>query len=753
MIEKIGKVTIDDTHYPGEDFYCDGAIEDEILKIVQENAPSEYGKIIEERKNWPILYHLSHLRENIVNWIPVRKTDKVLEVGSGCGAITGALSAKAESVTCVELSKKRSLINAYRHPDCENVTIKLGNFQEIEPELACDYDYIFLIGVFEYAQSYIGGEKPFETFMAIMKKHLAPHGRLVIAIENRFGLKYWAGCKEDHLGTYFDGIEGYPRGGGVRTFTRRGLEAICKANGITEYSFYYPYPDYKFMTCVYSDERLPKAGELSDNMRNFDRDRLYLFDEKNVFDSLIGEDMFPQFSNSYVLVIGEPLSAAYTRFSNDRAPEYAIRTEIRKTETADGQPESLDNGECGKETRCVMSAGLEVRKIPLTEEAKAHVKKMEETYRMLEGMYEGSGLLINRCRMDGDEAVFEYLPGKTLEELLDGCLERDDPEGFRRLFERYCEYVRYPKNAPICDYDLIFSNVIVRGDTWYLIDYEWTSDGQIAPQELILRALYCYGIGAEKRKKISLALIREMMAESGEMPKAGKAASETDGEVRWEEASLEKIVRKEKAFQKHSTGNRMSMVEIRNAIDCPVVPVISFAHRYMEEEHRNRIQIYEDCGAGFSEETSYFLMQGYREKEPITIELETGAESKAVRIDPSLDYCIVRVIALRVDKKKFSLQEKDIILNGDLISDNTVVFATQDPNITICHLNRCGGAAGQGHHVYAELEVTRLSADTAKSLAKSNAESGVEGNFFHAVHGIKKGKQGFHKGLSWLCGK
>ena len=230
MIEKIGQIVIDDTHYPGEDLYCDGVIEDEILNIVKNNPPENFGRIIEEKKNWPILYHLSPLRENIVNWIPVQKTDKVLEVGAGCGAITGALSAKAQSVTSVDLSKKRSLINAYRHPDCDNVTIKLGNFQDVEPSLACDYDYIFLIGVFEYAQSYIGGEKPFETFMAIMKKHLVPDGRLVIAIENRFGLKYWAGCKEDHLGTYFDSIEGYPGGGGVRTFTRKALEEICKAN-------------------------------------------------------------------------------------------------------------------------------------------------------------------------------------------------------------------------------------------------------------------------------------------------------------------------------------------------------------------------------------------------------------------------------------------------------------------------------------------------------------------------------------------
>ena len=157
-----------------------------------------------------MLYHLSDLRENIVEWLPMDKSMKVLEVGSGCGAITGSLSRKAGSVTCVDLSRKRSLINAYRHKDCGNVTIHVGNFTDIEPDLPKDYDYVCLIGVFEYGQSYIGGDTPFTDFYKILKKHVKPGGRIVIAIENKLGLKYWAGCREDHVGAFFAGLEDYP---------------------------------------------------------------------------------------------------------------------------------------------------------------------------------------------------------------------------------------------------------------------------------------------------------------------------------------------------------------------------------------------------------------------------------------------------------------------------------------------------------------------------------------------------------------
>lgn len=94
-IEEIGKIKLDLTHYPGEDYYCDGDAEDELLEITRNYSAVEYQRIIEERKSWEILYHLSSQRENIVEWLPITKEMKVLEVGSGCGAITGTLAGKA----------------------------------------------------------------------------------------------------------------------------------------------------------------------------------------------------------------------------------------------------------------------------------------------------------------------------------------------------------------------------------------------------------------------------------------------------------------------------------------------------------------------------------------------------------------------------------------------------------------------------------------------------------------------------------
>ena len=71
------------------------------------------------------------------------------------------------------------------------------------------------------------------------------------------------------------------------------------------YKFYYTYPDYKFATNIYYDEYLPKKGELRNNMRNFDSDRLLLFDEGLAFDGIIDAELFPHFSNSFFVEIGK----------------------------------------------------------------------------------------------------------------------------------------------------------------------------------------------------------------------------------------------------------------------------------------------------------------------------------------------------------------------------------------------------------------------------------------------------------------
>lgn len=645
MREEIGKVILDYSKYSGEDLYCDGEVEDELLKIARDCSAEEYAGLIEERRGWPILYHLSPLRENIVEWVPMDKSHRVLEVGSGCGAITGVLARKAGSVTCVELSRKRSCINAYRHRECDNVTIHVGNFKDIEPDLPRNFDYICLIGVFEYGQSYIGGETPFEDFLKLLMPHLAEGGRILIAIENKYGLKYFAGCREDHLGTWFSGIENYAGGGGVRTFSRKGLEKIFESSGVREFHFYYPYPDYKFMTTLYSDDHQPEKGELSNNLRNFDRDRLLLFDEKNAFDGIIEDGLFSVFSNSFLAVIGHDFDMEYVKYSNDRAPEYAIRTEIGKA------PET----------------GLCVRKYPVCRAAADHIREMEMAYRNLTERYHGGKLEINRCRLqeEGEQIhiEFEFVKGTPLSVLLDRCLERDDQEGFFRLFEEYLERIGYNSEYPAADYDLTFSNILVDGDRWTLIDYEWTFGKQIETRELAFRAIHCYLLENGKRNKMNMDLILKKL------------------EITEEEA--EEFRKQERGFQAFVSGEHMAMGQMWGLFGNKALSLWDIFKKFWDRERLKRIQIYEDRGSGYHEEESYLVSGAYVDEKKVELELKVDREVRMLRIDPAFYSCVVKINELTFNDVPIPLNKKHVFSNGKIVKPSTFIFPTEDPGINI----------------------------------------------------------------------
>lgn len=640
--DTIGQVSLNYDYYPGKDLYSDGEIEDRLLEIVKNSSKYEYQRIIEESMSWPILYHLSAIRGNIVDFLPITKEDKVLEIGSGCGAITETLARKAKSVTCVDLSQRRSQINAYRNQDCDNVNIYVGNFSDIEPHLDTDYDYVCLIGVFEYGSSYINSKTPYEDFLNIILKHRKNNGRCVIAIENKFGLKYWAGCKEDHNGEFFSSIEGYPNGGSARTFTINGLEKIFKSCGVSEYSFYYPYPDYKLPHTIYSDERLPQKGELSDNLRNLDRDRMLLFDESHAFDEIIEDNEFPLFSNSYMAILGPEIDVVYAKYSNDRKPEYAIKTEI------------LD-----KNNRCV-------RKAALNKEAGEHLKKLDLIYQKLSKRYEGSALKINKCVYDEESmsATFDFEKGVTLESLLDDAVQNKDMDRFNALIDRFYELISYnPNNIEITDYDMIFANILVDGDNWTLIDYEWSYEKIIDPKKIAFRALYCYVLEDDRRNQINMDSI---------LTKLGISSEQTTY-----------LIEEEEQFQKEVTGNHKAIGEIRATIGTYAIS----SKKLFDEELRKildkRIQVYYDFGQGYSEENSKYIPDVYEDNNHISVDIDFDGNVKMLRIDPSDQRCIVKITELVLNGENILNNKKVIESNGKALNYGTYAFNTMDPNLNI----------------------------------------------------------------------
>lgn len=299
--ELIGKVKLNYSFYNPQYVYNEGDEEEELVlqTVMQSTNYQDYEKVIAKDNRWSVLYQLSKQRENIIAPMDIKKTDEVLEIGAGMGAVTGAIARRCKKVECIELSKRRSMANAYRNREYDNIEIVVGNFQDVKFER--EYDVITLVGVFEYAQHYIHSDNPYEDFLKQIYKMLKPGGRLYIAIENKLGLKYFAGCIEDHIGRPFVGIEGYSPEDKVKTFSKSQLEKMLSETGYNSLYFYYPYPDYKLPTEIYSDDCLPGRDAQFPTMVNYDAERVKLFDEKKVYESLAGCEELKVLANSFLI--------------------------------------------------------------------------------------------------------------------------------------------------------------------------------------------------------------------------------------------------------------------------------------------------------------------------------------------------------------------------------------------------------------------------------------------------------------------
>lgn len=547
---------------------------DKVLQTVQLHSEAELPEEIVKAADWCHLYHLSAARTNLIEWIPVGPDEDVLEFGAECGALTGILAGRAAAVTAVELDPVKTEVNRTRHRERSNITYLTGGLYHClseEPEER--YDKIFLVGSLPLAEQYVenGGEPAYRILLTELKKRLKPDGRLILALPNKFGLKYFAGCREDYFGAPFTGLEGYYYHKGMKTFGRRELETLLTECGFPEFRFYYPYPDYRFMGSLYSDDRLPQAGELNTNLVNFDQDRYVFFDETKVYDSLIGEGLFPELANSFLVITGqEPVSElVYTKYSIERAEAFWLRTDIGKRGT-DGERYAA--------------------KTALRETAAEHVRQIASAYEALKTCYAGSGLEPCRCRDKGTHVEFEFLRGETLQQrlerlsvenrtdeitaLLDSYRARVSghakdtfrmTDGFREVFGE-ATLPEELRAAAVSDIDLIFSNILLPdGDgPWKFIDYEWTFSFPVPLHFLLYRAYYFASHQIQQTPALNLSdLLRR------------------EGITEEESHQYERM---ELHFQKYVTGDTYPERDLLGPIGNRIIPITDMETAYLEKK-------------------------------------------------------------------------------------------------------------------------------------------------------------------------
>ncbi|SHM87676.1 Methyltransferase domain-containing protein [Caldanaerovirga acetigignens] len=462
--------------------YSDGSeIEDYILWAVS-NAKDKSSLSEELRswiKDWPTRYHLSPSRANLLRPFSfLNKSAKVLEVGSGCGAITRYLGEVCGQVDAIEGSYRRAKITRERCSDLHNVNVYVANVFDVSFEK--EYDIVSIIGVLEYAPTFCPEEVSTEECCAKLLKcitqALKDDGILILAIENKLGLKYWTGAKEDHSGRSFDGLYDYPHFPGLPlrpvTFSKNELYQLLLSVGFKSVQFYYPFPDYKLPNTLIRDSEELKRGELFLHnwivtpFEDYSGYREYLLHEGLTLKSLHKAGLLGDFANSFLVLtsrgdlshlIDETWIAK--RFSVERKPCYATVTTLY----------------CIPELKVVKN-------------------------QICSDIYIPQGGLLSL-----KENVEQWYPGDLLiYELYKAVLDKEDPElRLKNLTISLNDYLIQNYGTQLCDaqgypllhgraFDVVPWNIIVSGERWVEIDREWEYQGMLPADFVLYRGLYYF---------------------------------------------------------------------------------------------------------------------------------------------------------------------------------------------------------------------------------------------------------------------
>lgn len=240
--------------------YSDGASSERALHGILSNASdlsSDSSELQASICDWPTEYHLSVSRTNLLRSLDLTGVKRILELGCGCGSITRFLGEQTGvEVDAVEGSHVRSALARLRCTGLDNVQISNANFNDIElPE--AEYDLVLFVGVTEYAGRFskaASDQEALNALLAMGKRACKKNGAVLVAIENRLGMKYALGACEDHYGLPFVGLDDYPQATGIRTYSKAEWLGHIAAVGFSQYRLMLPFPDYKIPTTVLRDD-------------------------------------------------------------------------------------------------------------------------------------------------------------------------------------------------------------------------------------------------------------------------------------------------------------------------------------------------------------------------------------------------------------------------------------------------------------------------------------------------------------------
>ena len=431
------------------------------------------------------------INRNILNWYPFDNNKVVLEIGGDSLELTKMLSQKVKKIVKIVQNSEntKSLIKS-----CKNLEIIEGNINEIS--LDEKFDYILLIGSLPYFAKYANCKS--KEFLALLDRYLKDDGKIIIAVDNKFGIKYFAGNPDEYLNKKFVSMLNYNNESDkIETYTKQKLIQILDENGYKSKNFYYPLPDYRMPNVIFSDNELPKYNNVDKYVPYHTEKADILFNEIDLFREILktDENMFTFFTNSYLVEASKkqnPIKYKYISYNNMRKKEYRLITKI------------------GNEY---------VEKEVVDDNASKHHEQIKENIKLL-----------NKCKINTLDEIDEdkirslyIVQEKLLSYVLAKKLEENKIEEFYQIVEEFYDQIK-KVSEPLEDkaktifedynieiteeqrqnlhfkevglWDMTFKNCFYIDNNFYFFDQEWKDEN--IPIEYILYRSIVYTISLRR---------------------------------------------------------------------------------------------------------------------------------------------------------------------------------------------------------------------------------------------------------------
>jgi ubiquinone/menaquinone biosynthesis C-methylase UbiE len=181
------------------------------------DSTDDSNKILKKAKEYGWEKSLNSLKKNTADWI--RGTDRfpiaffaapkghVLDIGCGWGGLSFWMANEFESVYGLDIE-----LDGLKFMDIRALQEGIQNIHSVQGSIFSlpfpdnYFDLVMLNGVLEWIGTFSGDTPPLvmqERALKEISRVLQPKGSLYIGIENRFGLQYFLGYKEEHTGLRF----------------------------------------------------------------------------------------------------------------------------------------------------------------------------------------------------------------------------------------------------------------------------------------------------------------------------------------------------------------------------------------------------------------------------------------------------------------------------------------------------------------------------------------------------------------------